>query len=376
MKFKKILLAAIFTLTSIVFFTIYTSCSACHTNTPSVTLNEATKTPGGSKVSAHNKNIDNSPDLAALKTQSTPDNNELILLTRPCISCGVKLPENAQYCYVCGVRQSPDALIDKNDTKNNKVTSTEKKTANTSGNKDIGAYTISYKDPLFDIERCKKSADAGDITAQYNLAMCYLYGYNVKKSGSDAIKYFRLSANQGNTESARKLGNCYYYGDGIKQDRAEAVTWYLVAANKGDALAQCNLGECYFDGEGVAVDKVQAMYWYLSAAKNGDPTAQEYIGECSLDGVGMAKDEHEAFRWFQKASDQGNITALYNLGWCYNNGVGCEKNEELAIKCLTDASKQGDADATDLLKEIEEVKKKRAQAALNPPADEETFDEE
>lgn len=356
----------------------YIGCSACHGST-TVAI-PAKKTPGGSKISGHNKGANGGNDhatsvltdassgaLTSNEGSGALGANYLVLSdNKNCVKCGARLPEEAKFCYICGTSTSDplDSQSKNDDKKIASITPTIKE--DKKSGEDI-AYTVSYKDPNFDLQKCRASADSGNNIAQYNLAMCYLYGYNVSKSGSEAIKYFHLSASAGNSESARKLGNCYYYGDGVAQDRAEAVKWYLAAANKGDALAQCNLGECYFDGEGVAVDKVQAMYWYLSAAKNGDPTAQEYIGECSLDGVGMARDPNEAFRWFTKAAKQGNVTALYNLGWCYNNGVGCEKNEEKAIKYLTDAAKQGDEDATDLLKEIEDVKKKREEAKKNPP---------
>ncbi len=51
----------------------------------------------------------------------------------------------------------------------------------------------------------RKSAEQGDATGQYNLAMLYLDGNGVEKDKQNAIVFFKLSAEQGDEDAADEL---------------------------------------------------------------------------------------------------------------------------------------------------------------------------
>jgi len=76
-------------------------------------------------------------------------------------------------------------------------------------------------------------AEAGDVVAQYNLAMMYATG------------------------------------DGTTVNDEKAVHWYIKAAKSGHTKAQNNLGLRYHKGNGVAVDEYMSLYWFIEASKKG-----------------------------------------------------------------------------------------------------------
>ena len=68
------------------------------------------------------------------------------------------------------------------------------------------------------IEWYKKSADAGDAFAQYNLAWIYYYDASTPTNYKKAVELWRKSAEQGNRSAQFNLGWAYYKGKGVKKD--------------------------------------------------------------------------------------------------------------------------------------------------------------
>jgi TPR repeat protein len=90
-------------------------------------------------------------------------------------------------------------------------------------------------------------ADAGDASAQYELAMAYDNGFG--------------AVAQGHGEAHTNLGFLYDLGKGVAQDGARAVELYLKGAESGSLNAMLNLGLSYRQGTGVEVDRVEAFKW-------------------------------------------------------------------------------------------------------------------
>ena len=59
--------------------------------------------------------------------------------------------------------------------------------------------------------RLVQMADAGIVTAQFNLGKMYGEGLGVRPDHSKAIKYYTLAANQGDEEAKRNLEVLQYY---------------------------------------------------------------------------------------------------------------------------------------------------------------------
>ena len=59
---------------------------------------------------------------------------------------------------------------------------------------------------------------------------------------------YREDALNGDAWAQYNLGVCYSFGYGVLQDDKQAFYWYTTAAEQGYASAQNNLGVCYDDG--------------------------------------------------------------------------------------------------------------------------------
>jgi len=106
-------------------------------------------------------------------------------------------------------------------------------TLSTSANMEDVQQAFKDKDYKQAFELIQPYAEAGDVVAQYNLAMMYAEG------------------------------------DGTDVNDKKAVDWYIKAARSGHIKAQNNLGLRYHNGKGVAVDEYKSLYWFIEASKKG-----------------------------------------------------------------------------------------------------------
>ena len=111
-----------------------------------------------------------------------------------------------------------------------------------------------------DVNRVLNRADAGDSTAQYEMALRYADGEGVPQNYRDAMAWFAKAAN-GNDNAQWKLGLGYIKGIGVPHDERKAAVWFKQAANHGDIRAQSALSDLYLNGRGVPRDYVRAYTW-------------------------------------------------------------------------------------------------------------------
>ena len=166
--------------------------------------------------------------------------------------------------------------------------------------------------------------------------------HGVPQSYTEAVKWYLKSAEQGNVIAQYNLGVCYESGRGVPRSYKEAVKWYLKSAEQGNARAQCNLGCCYESGLGVPRSYEEAVKWYLKSAEQGDARAQCNLGYCYDEGLGVPQSYEEAVKWYLKSAEQGNVIAQYNLGVCYESGRGILCSQKKALQCYKNAASQGE----------------------------------
>uniref|UniRef100_U9STP2 HCP-like protein n=1 Tax=Rhizophagus irregularis (strain DAOM 181602 / DAOM 197198 / MUCL 43194) TaxID=747089 RepID=U9STP2_RHIID len=114
------------------------------------------------------------------------------------------------------------------------------------------------------------AANSGNIIAQYNLGCCYIHGNGVYKDDDKAFELFKKlaereysngirigtdidkqkafelyqeSANFGNSSAQYNLALMYENGEGIKKDINQATYWYNKSAEQGDQGAQNKLNK-------------------------------------------------------------------------------------------------------------------------------------
>jgi hypothetical protein len=112
-----------------------------------------------------------------------------------------------------------------------------------------------------DVNRILNRADAGDSSAQYEMALRYADGEGVPQNYRDAMAWFAKAAANGNDNAQWKLGLGYIKGIGVPHDERKAVVWFKRAANHGDIRAQSALSDLYLSGRGVPRDYVRAYTW-------------------------------------------------------------------------------------------------------------------
>lgn len=123
----------------------------------------------------------------------------------------------------------------------------------------------------------------------------------------------RSNADAGDVSAQFELGRRYFKGDGLEQNDDEAVRWLRLAAEGGFPRAQAGLGWMYAAGRGVKKDETLSFSWYERAAVAGFPVAQWMLGRYYEMGIGVNKDRELAARWYEKAAAQGNEKAKKRL---------------------------------------------------------------
>jgi len=144
-------------------------------------------------------------------------------------------------------------------------------------------------------------AKKGNSDAQYLMGVAYF----VSKDYTKAAELYRKSAEQGNIDAQFPLGNMYINGEGVKQDDAEAAKWLYKPAENGDCHAQYGLGLIYARYN-TEQGFVEAYKWLSKSANQGCVEGQFGLGVAYSRGRGIPKDNDEAIKWFRKAAAQNS----------------------------------------------------------------------
>lgn len=190
-----------------------------------------------------------------------------------------------------------------------------------------------------------QSALDGNVSAQFELAVCYHYGYGVQQNRSKALYWAEKAANQGSPAAQYNVGWYYEYGEGVASNPFTAFRWYKKAAECGDPSAEFALARCYYNGIGVAQNIEESIKWTKKAAVDGDADAQVSLGYDYLFGQSVVQDNFLAVYWFRKAAEQENPEGIYLLGECYENGIGVDADLSIALSNYRKAAELGNPSA-------------------------------
>ena len=184
-------------------------------------------------------------------------------------------------------------------------------------------------------------AEAGNVEAQYNLALRYDAGIGTTKDSERAWEWFRKSADGGFIPAKVSLAWRLGQGETTLERQREAFELYLVAAKSGNLEAQFLVGECYRDGKGTGRDQREAIRWLRAAADQGLAIAQYNLGVAYDQGNGVSANPVKAAEYYRKAAEQGHKLAQYNLGASYGNGQGVIPSDVQAFYWFSLAAAQG-----------------------------------
>jgi len=153
-----------------------------------------------------------------------------------------------------------------------------------------------------------EAAELGNAESQYNLGVCYQFGYGTDQNDSIATSWYLKSAEQGWTDGEYKMSYAYIKGTGIEKDEKKAFDYTLKCATKKDVECIFNLISCYTDGIGTEKDSVKVLEWAIELAKmetsenlnvSGKITsARLNLAHMFMNGKGVNQDIVKSYTWF------------------------------------------------------------------------------
>jgi len=155
----------------------------------------------------------------------------------------------------------------------------------------------------------RAAAIAGDMSAQYEIAVRFGDGRGVPRDERQAAYWLELAAKQELAPAQFRLGGYYEKGIGVKKDLAAARDLYLAAAAKGNGKAMHNLAVLYADGVNGRADYHTAALWFRKAADRGITDSQYNLAVLYARGSGGPLNYAEAYKWFALAAKQGDVEA-------------------------------------------------------------------
>ncbi|MCZ8106916.1 MAG: tetratricopeptide repeat protein [Burkholderiales bacterium] len=152
--------------------------------------------------------------------------------------------------------------------------------------------------------RLLESAADAVPAAAYNLALLLL---EARRPESDrrAAELMRRAADAGEIDAQYALAVLYRQGKGVIRDPVEGAIWMARAAASRNAAAEVEYGIMLFNGEGVIRNEVGAAAFFLRAAEKGNPVAQNRLARLHAAGRGVPRDLVEAAKWHAIAGSRG-----------------------------------------------------------------------
>ena len=108
-------------------------------------------------------------------------------------------------------------------------------------------------------------AQAGNVEAQYRVAIMQQNGLIGSENLKEAANWMRKAAEQGHAMAQHGLGFMYMEGEGVEKDIPKAIEWLEKAANQGLAGSLTTLGMIYQEGNGIDKDEERARAYYKAA---------------------------------------------------------------------------------------------------------------
>ncbi len=147
------------------------------------------------------------------------------------------------------------------------------------------------------------SAYAGDVTAQYNLAVIY-HDRPGELEQRESMFWLEAAADAGDEHAQFNLGMVYIRNENQVDHVDQAVSWLKLAAKSGSRQARYNLGYLSFSNLAANLSRIEGEKWLRSAAAAGDPRAAKLI---NLLTEGSAEGAPEMYGAIFKLKEQGSI---------------------------------------------------------------------
>lgn len=209
-----------------------------------------------------------------------------------------------------------------------------------------------WKPALAELQRADALSPSNALV-HFRLAGAYLQLNDPVKSKEHTEAALRFDRGEmpaeDRRESTAQLAMLSAFAQGKSGDRA-SLDELQRRAERGDLAAQLALAKVCLEDQPPRAE--EGMRWLLKAAEQGDDNAQFNYARNLLALRGKDAGE-EAVQWLTRSADQGNAEAQYRLGLFLYEGNLVSRDNVAAGQWIFLASKAGNADARQLLREME-----------------------
>jgi uncharacterized protein len=207
-------------------------------------------------------------------------------------------------------------------------------------------------------QKLKKSAEAGDAEAQYNLGQAFEYGEYDNVDFAEAMRWYKKAAQQGYVHAQFKLSIFYEDGMACEVDFKAAYLWAEKAALQGLIHAQKRVSAFLSLGKGVGRDLQKSAHWekefLIREGKEGSVAALYHLGNFLIQGrPGYPKDSQKAIACYAKSAQGGYKDAMLKLAGIYEKGIDTKRDEAAALSWYERAGYGEHPSATRLRRIIE-----------------------
>jgi TPR repeat protein len=158
-------------------------------------------------------------------------------------------------------------------------------------------------------------AEQGNVDAEYNLGMLFVFGQGVGQSYARAIDLLSRAAAQNDPRSQLELAMLYELGFGTAKDPDKALELIRKAAEQRYAPAEYEYAIEFISGPGVPLDWQQSFFWHRRACEDGYLRGCFVVAEAYAMGLGTTRDFVEAARlYFKSLTSVGEIGAIAGIG--------------------------------------------------------------
>jgi len=112
-------------------------------------------------------------------------------------------------------------------------------------------------------------------------------------------------ANAGDVMAQQELGVRYLYGKGVERDTVKAAYWMQKAADQGMMTAKFDVAIMAFHGWGMPWDPFLSYRYLQEASTHEMPEADYFIAVILTENLVVPRDWAKAYKWMKKAADAG-----------------------------------------------------------------------
>lgn len=192
------------------------------------------------------------------------------------------------------------------------------------------------------VQELERLSEGGDVSATYELGLCYYADVCGAASFEDAAQKFHDAARHKHGDAISALGVCFMEGRGGEYSSSKALKLFQLGASLKNPTSVYNLGLCYFNGYGeIDQDFDLGIKYVREAAQLGSLDALNELGRICSQGGLDGEPENHAVKYFQEAATRGSGEGLFNLGIAYQTGDGVPENVTKAHDCFRQAYDAG-----------------------------------